>query len=57
MPETPYPPAEAVKIASPLNSGPSDDEPKLDDDLLDAFLPDDEYEPLPESGDFWIEKD
>ncbi len=31
--------------------------PELEDDFLDVFLPDDEHEPLPEQGDFWIEID
>ncbi len=29
----------------------------FDDDFLDVFLPDDDPEPLPECGDFWIERD
>jgi hypothetical protein len=29
---------------------------KLDEDLRDALLPDDDYEPLPEYGDFWTDQ-
>jgi hypothetical protein len=29
----------------------------FDDDPWEAFLPDDQVEPLPEPGDFWIESD
>jgi len=29
---------------------------ELEDDFLDVFLPDEEQEPLPERGDFWIEQ-
>ena len=29
----------------------------FDADFLDVFLPDDDPEPLPECGDFWIERD
>ncbi len=32
-------------------------EQDFDDDFLDVFLPDDDPEPLPECGDFWIERD
>ncbi|HMO85654.1 MAG TPA: hypothetical protein PKC18_12130 [Lacipirellulaceae bacterium] len=28
-----------------------------DDESLDALLPDDDYEPLPEPGDFWPHPD
>jgi len=28
---------------------------ELEDDRWDAFLPEDDQEPLPELGDFWIE--
>jgi len=35
-----------------------DDAPlELDSDYWDALLPDDDYEPLPEYGDFWIDDD
>lgn len=44
---------------------PTDDEPELDDDdevelddeCWDALAPEDDYEPLPAPGDFWIEQD
>jgi hypothetical protein len=29
----------------------------LDDACLDALAADDDYEPLPEPGDFWMEQD
>jgi hypothetical protein len=33
-----------------------DDSPlELDDDYWDALIPDDDYEPLPEYGDFWTD--
>ncbi|MGI9430216.1 MAG: hypothetical protein ACR2NM_16260 [Bythopirellula sp.] len=28
---------------------------EIADELLDAFLPDDDLEPLPEPDDFWLE--
>jgi hypothetical protein len=35
-----------------------DDSPlELDDDYWDVLLPDDDYEPLPEYGDFWANED
>lgn len=35
-----------------------DDAPlELDDDYWDALLPDDDYEPFPEYGDFWTDVD
>jgi hypothetical protein len=33
------------------------DEQPLRADTIDALLPDDDYEPAPEPGDFWIEPD
>jgi hypothetical protein len=30
---------------------------EFDDDPWEAFLPDDQPDPLPEPGDFWIESD
>jgi hypothetical protein len=30
---------------------------ELDTDYWDALLPDDDYEPCPEPGDFWTEAD
>jgi hypothetical protein len=33
------------------------DEQPLRADAIDALLPDDDYEPAPEPGDFWIERD
>ena len=30
---------------------------EIDDEDLDALIPDDDYEPLPEYGDFWTERD
>ena len=30
---------------------------KRDEDFWDAFPPDDEIDPLPEQGDFWVEQD
>ncbi len=52
---------------NPLRSDPSPREPldpdvptplEIDDDHLDIFLPDDDQlDPLPEPGDFWIEFD
>lgn len=39
---------------------PQSDDQRLDavgDDFCDAFLPDDEPEPLPDASDFWFEKD
>ena len=30
---------------------------EFDDGPWEAFLPDDHFEPLPEPGDFWIERD
>ncbi len=35
-----------------------DDSPlELDEDYWDALLPDDDYEPSPEHGDFWTEQE
>lgn len=31
--------------------------PLSDDDPWDAFVPDDDFEPDPEPGDFWIDQD
>lgn len=60
MPETRHPPAEEKENAPQLNPDFSEDnadlDADLDDELLDAFLPDDGYEPHPEWGDFWIER-
>ncbi len=30
---------------------------EIDDQDLDALIPDDDYEPLPEYGDFWPDRD
>ncbi len=30
---------------------------ELDDEELDALIPEDDYEPLPEFGDFWGDRD
>lgn len=30
---------------------------ELNDEYWDALIPDDDYEPLPERGDFWIDGD
>lgn len=30
---------------------------ELDDDCFEALTPDDDYEPLPEPGDFWTNQD
>ncbi len=38
--------------------GVDDDTPlELDDESWEALIPDDDYEPLPEQGDFWTEDD
>lgn len=35
-----------------------DDGPlELDDEAWEVFIPDDDYEPLPEYGDFWTDDD
>jgi hypothetical protein len=35
-----------------------DDAPlELDDEYWEAFVPDDDYEPLPDHGDFWTNDD
>ena len=50
----------ANRPPSPGRSEPeidSDFPVEIDDDAWDAFLPDDDYEPLPEYGDFWTEQD
>ncbi len=61
MPETPNPPKEAREPSPQFDPDLSDYDTQLDiqldNELMDAFLPDDEYEPLPGRGDFWIEKD
>lgn len=44
----------------PADFGAEDSEPPpldFDDDTWEAFLPDDQPDPLPEPGDFWIETD
>ena len=30
---------------------------ELDEEYWEALLPDDDYEPLPEQGDFWTDQD
>lgn len=51
-----------------MNAYPTDDEPELDPELdddevelddqcWDALAVDDDYEPLPEPGDFWTDQD
>ena len=30
---------------------------EIDDAIWDALAPDDDYEPLPEAGDFWTDQD
>jgi len=51
QPETDQPQADQPQVDqdAPL--------PDLNDDFWDALLPDDEHEPLPERGDFWVEQD
>jgi hypothetical protein len=47
----PVPPAEPQREID-------DDFPReLGDDPWDVFVPEDDYEPLPEYGDFWTEQD
>lgn len=45
----------------PFHDGPDeidDDVPlELDDEYWEALSPDDDYEPLPEPGDFWTDAD
>ena len=36
---------------------PEDVLPDFDDEPWEAFVPDDDQEPVPEPGDFWIETD
>lgn len=54
-------PEEPPNDLDPELADPSDleiDDPlaDADDSNWDAFIPDDEYEPLPEPGDFWMEE-
>jgi hypothetical protein len=35
----------------------NDDVPRELGDPWDVFVPEDDYEPLPENGDFWTEQD
>ncbi|MBA3480301.1 MAG: hypothetical protein H0T51_00665 [Pirellulales bacterium] len=30
---------------------------EFDDEYWEALVPDDDYEPVPEDGDFWLEED
>lgn len=58
VPHGPVPPREAPE-GSPLPEPEIDDRWPLefDDETWDALVPDDDYEPQPEYGDFWTEQD
>ena len=64
----PFPPADSAHAeppgcADPLLLHPTFDEVddetllELDEAYWEALLPDDDYEPLPEQGDFWTDQD
>jgi hypothetical protein len=58
LPFGPLPPREVPDDAPPLRDVIDDDFPlELDEDYWNALLPEDDYEPLPEYGDFWTEQD
>jgi hypothetical protein len=63
-PETPAMRPSKPRTAQPRNQPPAPDDDELDeaalrkleDDLRDALALDDDYEPLPDYGDFWTDE-
>lgn len=47
-----------LETGAPIEAAPADDWAiDLDEDQWDALIPDDDYEPMPEYGDFWDARD
>ena len=58
LPFGPLPPREVPDDSPPLPHEIDDDCPReLGEEPWDALIPEDDYEPLPEYGDFWPERD
>jgi hypothetical protein len=56
-PHGPQPPRETPEPPPLVPELGGDWPAELDDDAWEALIPDDDYEPLPEYGDFWTEQD
>jgi hypothetical protein len=50
-------PARQPPVAAVPSEAPPEAPRQIDDECWDALLLDDDYEPPPEPGDFWIEPD